>query len=168
MQVEAKMVVAGSMALYVVVLPAVKSARLDGGMLERVAQIAVQGKPTLVCFNQFSRYMDMWDNAQEADQACADILQSIVEVAPVAKDFVQVCLTEFWEFDKHAPDFEARNIKSVEHVSFHPILLSEPSSFTWLQLHIQHWTLIKSLRWLLLCTQQDCTARCWQRCTRAV
>lgn len=108
------------MALYIVVLPAMKSGRLDVTMLERIAQIAVQGKPTLICFNQFSRYLDLWANAEEADKACADILRSVVEVAPVAKDFVQVWLTEFRQFDQQAAQFKARNIKSVENVSFVP------------------------------------------------
>lgn len=106
------------MAMYVVVLPAMKSGRLDVTMLERIAQIAIQGKPTLICFNQFSRYLDLWANAEEADKACAHILQSVVNVAPVAKDFVQVWLTEFRQFDQQAAQFRARNIKSAEDVSF--------------------------------------------------
>lgn len=108
------------MALYIVVLPALESARLDGTMLERIAQIAIQGKPTLICFNQFSRYLDLWADTEEADKACADILQSVVDVTPVAKDFVQVWLTEFRYFDEHAAQCKARNIKSVENVSFSP------------------------------------------------
>lgn len=108
------------MAMYIVVLPAIKSGRLDAIILERIAQIATQCKPTLICFNQFSRYLDHCANAEEADKACADTLQSVVEVAPVAKDFVQVWLTEFREFDQKAAQFKARNIKSAEDVSFAP------------------------------------------------
>lgn len=106
------------MALYVVVLPAMKSGRIDGAMLERIRQIALFGKPTLICFNQFSRHLDLWDNAEEADQACADILQSIVAIAPVANTFFHVYLTEFREYDgEKTAALQARNIKGVEHVS---------------------------------------------------
>lgn len=112
-----------------------KSGRLDATMLERIAQIAIQGKPTLICFNQFSRYLDLWANAEEADKACADILQSVVRVAPVAKDFVKVWLTEFRQLNQQAAQFKARNIKSVEDVSFAPNCCVKRQALQRMQLH---------------------------------
>ena len=102
--------------MYVVVLPATKSDRLDSNILHEVASIAALGRPTLICLNQFSRYLDWWDDAAEADGACEAIRKSVVERVPAASSFLQVFLTEFREYEAHLDQMTARNIKSVEHV----------------------------------------------------
>jgi len=87
------MVDAGSMALYIIVLPAIKSGRIDSTMLARIAEIASAGKPTLICLNQFSRYVDLWKDAADANEACEAICKSIIEKVPGARAFVQLCLS---------------------------------------------------------------------------
>lgn len=105
------------MSVYIVVLPAMKSGRIDRNMLGQIAEIALAGRPLLICINQFSRYLDLWEDAEEADEACQAIRKSIVDLVPSASPFVQVYLTEFREYDVHFDKMKARNIKSVEDVS---------------------------------------------------
>ena len=104
------------MAMYIIVLPAMKSGRLDAAMQDRIVDIACAGKPTLICCNQMSRYMDWWSDATEADAACEAIRKGIADRAPTCRS-LSVYLTEFTDYDKHYEDMQRRNIKSVEHVS---------------------------------------------------
>lgn len=111
---------AGAMAVYVVVLSASKSARLDDAMHKRLVKIVSLGKPTLICLNQMSRFMDWWKNGNEADQACAVIREGIVSQAESScklnASLVTVYLTELTQCDQYFRSLQERNVKCLGEV----------------------------------------------------
>ncbi|KAL0053582.1 hypothetical protein WJX82_007877 [Trebouxia sp. C0006] len=105
----------GAMALYVIVLTPSRSGRLDKTMQDRIIEIASMGKPTLVCINQISRYMDWCSSAAEAKSKCEEVCESIRTKTPKCGS-LKVYLTEMVQHDAHYQDMKTRDIKNVEDV----------------------------------------------------
>lgn len=108
------------MAMYVVVLSASKSARLDSAIQSQLVEIVSRGKPTLICLNQMSRFLDWWKSQEEADQACAAIRDGILSQAEVSHSLnaslVTVYLTELTQYDLHFHKLQQRNVKCLGEV----------------------------------------------------
>lgn len=103
------------MALYVIVLTPSRSGRLDKTMQDRIIEIASMGKPTLVCINQMSRYMDWCSSAAEAKSKCEEVCEGIRTKTPKCGS-LKVYLTEMVQHDAHYQDMKTRDIKNVEDV----------------------------------------------------
>lgn len=68
--------------MYVIVLTPSRSGRLDKTIQDRIIEIASMGKPTLVCINQMSRYMDWCSSAAEAKSKCKEVCEGIRTKTP--------------------------------------------------------------------------------------
>ena len=109
------------MAVYVIVLSAAKSGRLDSIIQDRLVEIVSLGKPTLICLNQMARFMDWWSSAIDADRACVAIKDSIVSQAErtcsLDATVVHVYLTELTQYDLHFDKLKQRNVRCLGDVS---------------------------------------------------
>lgn len=106
--------------MYVVVLQASSSGRIDGNMLTQILGMASTGKPVLICCNQMSRFLDWWTDSAQVDKACEDLRTSVVEAAQergLRCGPITVYLTELTKYDALKADMEKRKIKTTEHVS---------------------------------------------------
>lgn len=102
------------MALTIIVMSPMKFGRIDVTMLNRIVEIVSTGKPTLVCFNQMSRYKD-WlatDVHTSCKAAKADIEDTAQRTGTCGP--VTVWATEFTEYDD---DLEMKGCKCLEDVS---------------------------------------------------
>lgn len=110
------------MALHIAVLSPQKSGRIDINMLTRLARIASDERPTLVCINQMSRYLDWYKTAEEGLAACEDARADIIQKAkgdwgPCGS--VTVFLTDFAPVAENQcliDEMRKRDIKSLEAV----------------------------------------------------
>lgn len=101
--------------MYIVILPASKSGRIETTMLFRILDILVSGKPTLICFNQMSRYPDWWTTREGSKLACDNIHQQVRKEGGDDKSLT-VYLTEFRDYEQHREAMEKCNVKSCEDV----------------------------------------------------
>ncbi len=122
---------AGSMALHIVVLSATRSGRIDSTMHNRILEFVSDGKPTLICINQMSRYLDWWQTAEEVKQEVMVLQNGIIEKCKQERmpcGSVTVFFTDFApeEAHQHAgpvvlqhvlDGMQKREFKSVEDVS---------------------------------------------------
>lgn len=111
--------------MFVVVLQPTKSGRIDGNMLKSVLSMVSTGRPTLICCNQMSRYLDWWKDIAQTQEACENVRNSIIEAArekkiPCGK--ITVYLTELTQYSALQAEMLQRNIKSTEHVSVETLL----------------------------------------------
>ena len=101
--------------MYVVVLPGSKSGRLETTMLNRILDILMEGKPTLICFNQMSRYTDWWPTTEASRACCANIHQQI-KLEGGDDSSLTVWLTELVDYERHREALERSNVKSFNDV----------------------------------------------------
>ena len=104
--------------MHVFILPAHQCSRLPKPLSDKIGEIVATGQPTLICFNQMSRYLDWWPTAQGVDDSCAQTRATLLTEAPRTCGALEVWFTEFVADAKW---LKQRNIKDVEDVSALPI-----------------------------------------------
>lgn len=113
------------MALYIVVVVGSKLPRLDEPIHNQIVSLVYDGKPTLVCMNQMSRYPDFCPTANDTAAQCKAIKDLIIKHADGACGLLDVCATELVHYDDKngdtAAELRRRGVKDLECVSSHTV-----------------------------------------------
>lgn len=110
------------MALYIVVVHGHKITRLDEHIQKKIVSLVFDGKPTLVCVNQMTRYLDLCKTSEKVNIHCKAIKDDIIRDADGASGTVDVWATEFMHYNDDPAESDTaakcreRNIKGLEHV----------------------------------------------------
>ena len=115
------------MALYVIVVSAQAVGRnqFDANLASSIVEIVNLGRPVLICINMMCEKMHWWKTADATAKACTAIKDSIVSKADRDHGPVTVFMTECLFYDDFQEQMQARQIKTVEDVSWKNVAMTE-------------------------------------------
>ncbi|DBA78184.1 TPA: hypothetical protein ACH3X2_008147 [Trebouxia sp. C0005] len=103
----------GTMAVYLIMVDGKKIARLDQHIHDQIVNLVSHEKPVLVCLNQMSRYKDYCGPAEETKKQLQAVKDLVIKDADGACGPLEVCATEFIDYDEHLREI---NVKGLEYV----------------------------------------------------